>query len=286
MTLLWLLLFPLSAQAAPLKVVASFSILGDMTREIAGDQAEITTLVAPESDAHAFEPTPASVKTLAQANLFIVNGLGFESWAERSSKAAGYKGVTVIASKGIAPQQFEEDGTQITDLHAWQNLANGKIYAANIRDALIAADPAHATHYKHNAERYIAEMEALDRWVKQQFAAIPKEHRRVITTHDAFGYFGKAYGVEFIAPLGLSTDSQPSAATMAQLIDQIRTNHVRALFIETISDPRLMQQLERDAKAHIGGELYSDALSKPDGPAPTYLAMFKHNVTALVKGMK
>ena len=273
-----LLLFPLSAQAAPLKVVASFSILGDMTQRVAGDKAEVITLVGPGSDAHAFEPTPSSVKTVAHADLFIINGLGFEPWAERLSQAAGYKGITVVASKNIIPLA--------NDPHAWQNIANGKTYAANIRDALIAADGAHAAEYTQNAARYIAEMETLDRWVKQQFSAVPPQKRRVITTHDAFGYFGKAYGVEFIAPLGLSTDSQPSAAVMAKLIDQIRAQQVHALFIENISDPRLMQQLERDAKAHIGGELYSDALSDANGPAPTYLAMFKHNVTQLVAGMK
>ncbi|MDE3061142.1 MAG: metal ABC transporter substrate-binding protein [Pseudomonadota bacterium] len=282
--LLAALLFTLSpaAHAAPLKVVASFSILGDMTREIAGKDIALTTLVGPDSDAHVYEPSPADAKAIAGARLVIINGLGFEGWMVRLISSSGYGGPVIVASKGIAT--LETSGSQ-PDPHAWQDLANGKIYAANIRDALVQADPAHAAEYRSRAAQYIRRIDALDAWARQQIANIPAPQRLIISSHDAFQYFARAYGITFIAPLGIDTESDVSAAAMGDLVDQIRSRHIRAIFLENITDPRLIRQLQSDTRVAIGGTLYSDALSDDAGPAPTYLAMFRHNVTALMKAM-
>ena len=277
--LLTLTTFALPAQAAEkLHVVASFSILGDMTREVAGDAIDLKTLVGPNGDTHEYEPTPTDAKTLAHADLTLINGLGLEGWMDRLISASGTKAKMVIATAGIA--------TLPNDPHAWQNVTNGKIYVANIRDALAAADPAHASQYKANAGAYIQKLDALDNWVKAQIATVPENKRKVISTHDAFRYFAKAYGVDFIAPLGISTDAQASAGDLAKLIRQIREEKITALFFENMTDSRLIKQLETDAHAHIGGTLYSDALSPPGGPAPNYIAMFRHNVPELVETMQ
>ncbi len=282
--LLFLFALPFSAHAEKLKVVASFSILGDMTRQVAGGNADIKTLVGPNGDAHVYEPTPADAVALQNADLVIINGLGFEGWLGRLVSASGYKGPIVTATTGIPPLAFSGEGlTQ--DPHAWQSVANAKIYVANIRDALIKADRMHASDYKANADRYLAQLDALDAWVKSEIAKIPVGKRKVITSHDAFHYFARDYGIECIAPLGINTDSDVSAQRIAGLIDQIRSQSVKAVFMENITDARLAQQLVTDGGAYFGGTLYSDALSESSGPAATYIAMFRHNVTQLVSGM-
>jgi len=283
--LIFLLLLPVNAFATPLKVVASFSILGDMVHQVGGNDIDLKTLVGPNGDAHVYEPTPADAKALAAADLVIINGLSFEGWLGRLIVSSGYTGSIVSASDGVKPLEFSGAG-MAQDPHAWQNIANAKIYVMNIRDALIKADGAHAAHYKTHAEKYLQELDTLDAWVKAQIASVPNNKREVITSHDAFQYFGKAYGVRFIAPQGISTESEASAADIARLIDQIRTQKIQAMFMENISDPRLIKQLETDAGAYVGGTLYSDALSPPDGPASDYIAMFRHNVTQLAAGMR
>ena len=271
------------------KAVASFSILGDMVRQVGGDRVEVTTLVGPDGDAHVFSPTPADAKTLAAAQLFFVNGLGFEGWMERLEKSSGFKGKTVVASAGVKPRTMveEEGGTPetITDPHAWQNLANGKLYVANIRDGLIAADPAGKASYEANAAKYLGEIMQEDDAVRAALAKLPAERRKIITSHDAFGYFGAAYGLEIVAPEGVSTESEASAQDVAKIIRQIKAEHIPAVFIENITDHRLLDQIARETGAKIGGTLYSDALSPPDGPAPNYLDMFRHNVGALTAAL-
>lgn len=282
---IFILCVPALAQAEKLKVVASFSILGDMAHEVAGDDTDLKILVGPNSDAHAYEPTPGDARALSHADMVIVNGLGFEGgWLTRLIGASGYKGPLTVATKGIAPLMLKEN-PNTPDPHAWQSLANGKIYAANIRDALAAADPVHAKEYKARAARYIKRLDDIDRRIKKDISAVPKDRRKVIATHDAFGYFSKAYGVAFIAPLGLNTQSEASAADLARLIDQIRAQKVRAVFMENITDPRLIRQIQRDGGAVPGGTLYSDALSAPGGTAASYTALFENNAAALVKGM-
>jgi zinc/manganese transport system substrate-binding protein len=270
---------------ARLAIVASFSVLGDMVKQVAGERAEVRTLVGANGDAHSFEPSPNDAASLARADLVIINGLGLEKWMERLVTAAGYKGPIAVASAGVKPRSMSEEGETVTDPHAWQDLANGQIYVRNIARALAAADPAEADYFRSRAERYAAELAALDGWVRQEIAKVPAQKRRVITTHDAFGYFGAAYGVSFLAPEGLSTESEPSAGDLAKLIEQVREEKIRALFLENISSPQLMNTISRESGASLGGALFSDALSGPDGPAPTYVDMFKNNLPKLVAGM-
>ena len=270
--------------ADKIKAVASFSILGDMVREVGGDRVEVTTLVGPDGDAHVYEPTPADARNLATSNILFVNGLGFEGWMDRLEKSSDFQGLVVVASKGVTPRHMmeEEDGKQeITDPHAWQSLANGKIYAANIRDALIAADPAGKATYEANAKKFIDGMTAMEANVKAAVAKMPPERRKIITTHDAFGYFGSAYGMEFIAPEGVSTESEASAQDVAKIITQIKKEHIPAVFLENVTDSRLLDQIASETGAKIGGTLYSDALSAPDGPAGNYLDMFRNNIDTL-----
>lgn len=295
----------MSATAEPpetehLKVVTSFSILGDMTREVAGGLADVQTLVGPDGDGHSFEPGPADAKALADADVLILNGLGFEPWMIRLAAAAHSKAKYVTASYGINPRRmaqeekpadegYDEDGyprpVRNFDPHAWQNLQNGMIYVQNIADGLAAADPGNALTYQANAETYIRELKTLETWVKKEIARVPREKRKVITTHDAFGYLGDAYGIEFLAPVGIGNAAEPGAGSLAALVDQIRKEKIEALFIENMSDPRLMETIARETGAKPGGELYSDALSPASGPAPTYAGMFRHNVSVLVSAM-
>jgi zinc/manganese transport system substrate-binding protein len=271
--------------ADKLRLVASFSILGDMVSRIAGDHAEVLTLVGPDGDAHTFEPSPADAKEVASAKVVFVNGLGLDKWIESLAHSAEYQGPVITVSSGIKTRTMMEDNETITDPHAWQDLRNGAIYAANIAAALIAADPPNAADYGKNRDAYVAELAALDDGVRQQFASVPAAKRRVITSHDAFGYFGAAYGIEFLAPEGLSTEAEASAGDLSKLMTQIKSEGIKALFIENITDPRMMTMIANETGVELGGALFSDALSPPDGPAPTYIAMFKNNVPKLLEGM-
>ncbi len=269
--------------ADKLEVVTTFTILGDMVRNVGREHVALTTLVGPDADAHVYEPTPADARALAQADLVIVNGLGFEGWIDRLVKASGYEGLVIVASEGIAALKTEEDQL---DPHAWQDLTNGRLVVANIASALAAADPAHADDYRRHAEAYDRELAALDRDIRGRLDADPEGQRKVITSHDAFQYFGRAYGIDFHAPVGLSTESEPSAGEVAALIRQMQDEGIHALFVENITDPRLVEQLAREAGAVIGGRLYSDSLSDRTGPAPTYLDMFRHNAGEISKAFE
>jgi zinc/manganese transport system substrate-binding protein len=271
--------------ADKVKAVASFSILGDMVKHVGGDRVEVVTLVGPDGDAHVFNPTPADAKTLAAANLFFVNGLGFEGWIERLEKSSGFRGEVVVASKGVEPLTMREEEGHHYDPHAWQDLANGKIYVANVRDALIAADPDGKSTFKANAAEYLDAIDAEEATVKAALGALPEARRKIITSHDAFTYFGKAYGLEIVAPQGVSTESEASAQDVAKIVRQIKQENIPAVFIETITDHRLLDQIARETGAKIGGALYSDALSGTSGPAPTYLDMFRHNVGAITAAL-
>jgi len=281
-----LLLLPPPAWAGPVKVVATFSVLADMVRAVGGDDVAVTALVGPDGDAHVFEPTPADARALAAADLVVENGLGFEGWIGRLAKAADYKGPLVVATTGIVPRRMEEDGHDVTDPHAWQDLSLGRIYVANIAEGLAKADAGHAERYRANAAAYNRRLAELDAWVRAELAQVPEAKRRVITTHDAFGYFGHAYGVAFLAPEGVSTEAEVTGKALGALVGQIRHTGVKALFFENMTDPRLVEQLAREAGATVGGTLYVDALSPPGGPAPSYVDMFRHNVPALVAAMR
>jgi zinc/manganese transport system substrate-binding protein len=271
-----------------IKVVATFSILGDLVQNVGGDRVEIRTLVGPNGDTHVYSPTPADARTLGVAKLVFVNGLGLEGWMTRLISASGTKAPTVVLASGIKTRRMEDEhhpGRMVTDPHAWQSIANARIYVANIRDGLAKADPAGRSEYEANAKAYLAKLDTLEQEVKAAIAKIPRDHRKIITTHDAFGYFGATYGLEFISPEGVSTDSEPSAKDIAKIITQIRQQKIPAVFMENITDPRLMQQIAKETGAKIGGTLYSDALSEPSGPAGSYIDMMRNNVREFTKAL-
>jgi zinc/manganese transport system substrate-binding protein len=279
--------WPSSAGAVEkLPVVASFSILGDLVSIVGGDRVTVTTLVAADSDAHIFEPKPADVKRIAQAKLLVVNGLGFEPWAAKLAQSADYKGQTVVASQGIQPLSTTQDGKKSTDPHAWQNPRNVITYVRNIAAALSKLDPAGAVQFQGHSEAYVKELEALDTWATAQFAALPQAKRKVITSHDAFGYFAAQYQITFFAPQGMSTETEPSAKQVAHLIRQIKVEKIKAVFVENMTNPKLLAQLAKDAGVVPGPALYADALSSADKPAASYLQMMRHNITQLAAGMR
>ena len=284
---LWLIALALAISVAPLRaqdrlhVVTSFSILGDLARNVGGDRVSITTLVGPDSDVHVYTPAPADAKKVADAKLLLINGLGLEGWLPRLLQSSGSKAPIILATKGIAPLKLGSDA----DPHAWQSVANARIYVANIRDALVAAAPADAEVFRANTDAYLAKFDALDREVREGVAKIPQNRRKVISTHDAFGYFAAAYGIEFIAPEGVSTESEPSARDIAGIITQIKTSKIPAVFLENISDPRLIQRIAAETGAKIGGTLYSDSLTGENGDAPTYIELVRHNIKTLTSAL-
>ncbi|WP_338692075.1 metal ABC transporter substrate-binding protein [Bradyrhizobium sp. 26S5] len=267
--------------AERINVVASFSILADMVRNVGGNRVDVTALVGPDGDAHVYAPTPADAKRVGSARLLVVNGFGFEGWMPRLLQASGSKAPVVVATTGITPRQ--RGGHE--DPHAWQSVVNAKIYVGNIREALVAASPSDAATFKANAEAYLAKLDALDREVREAVAKIPQGRRKVISTHGAFGYFADTYGVAFIAPLGVSTDSEPSARDIAAIISQIRAEKIPAVFLENISDPRLIERIAAETGTRVGGTLYSDSLTGEKGQVPTYIDMVRHNIKALTSAL-
>ncbi|MGO4173045.1 metal ABC transporter substrate-binding protein [Bosea sp. TAF32] len=286
-----------NAQGTKLPVVASFSVLADFVKQVGGERVSVTSLVGPNGDAHVYSPTPADAKAIAAAKLVFINGLHLEGWLPRLIKSSGTKAPLVTATKGIKPIEAAEEGHEARgsgkgghdhghdDPHAWQSIANARVYVANIRDALGAADPAGKASYDANATAYLARLDVVEGEVKAAVARIPADRRRAITTHDAFGYFIKAYGIAFIAPQGVSTESEASAKDVASIIRQVKAQKVPAVFLENISNPRLIEQIARESGAKIGGTLYSDALSDASGPAGTYIDMMKHNISEIEKAL-
>ena len=285
-SLLQLSLFALPTLAqTKLPVVATFSILADFTRVVGGARIELTTLVGPQGDAHVYQPSPADAQKLNGAKLVITNGLFFEGWIERLAQASATRAQIIVASKGVAPRDSKGEHAGV-DPHAWQNIANAKIYVANIRDALSAADPAGQAEYERNASAYLAELDKVETEIRAAIASIPPERRRAVSTHDAFGYFWTAYGLTMLAPQGISTDSEPSAQSLAKLIRYIRAEKVPAVFLENVTDPRQIKRIAAETGAKIGGTLYSDALSAPGGPAATYVEMMRQNARILAEGLR
>lgn len=272
-----------AAQAVPAappttpRIVASFSLLADMARELAPAGVEVWALVGANADAHVYTPNPADARRLAQADVVVLNGLGFEGWIERMVKVSGFRGPLVVASRDIQPRQVGA----AADPHAWQDLGMARRYAATLSEAFAQRWPAQQPQIKQRHADYSARIDQLDAQVRGWLGAVPRAQRRVITSHDAFGYFGAAYGVDFFAAQGWNTHSEPSAAAVARLIRQIKRESVRAMFIENISDPRLLERIASEAGVRVGGTLYSDALSLPGGPASTYLKLMEHNARTL-----
>lgn len=277
---LLLIATPLHA-AERLNVVASFSILGDFVRNVGGDRVNVTTLVGPDSDVHVYTPAPSDAKRIADAKLVIVNGLGLEGWLPRLVQSAGSKAQVVTVSAGIVPLKLGS----AADPHAWQSVPNARIYVSDIANALAAADPDDAEFFRARAKAYLDTLEALDREVREAVAKIPLGRRKVISTHDAFGYFAAEYGVQFVAPLGVSTETEPSARDIAAIIGQIKTQKIPAVFLENISDDRLIRRIAAETGSKVGGTLISDGLTGENGLAPTYIDMVRHNIKALTSAL-
>lgn len=293
------------AQTAP-RVIASFSILGDMVRQVGGDRIQLHTIAGPNVDAHSFQPRPSDLEALRGAALVVRNGLGFDSWLDRMLRSGNWRGPVATTTDGIEPRSMPAHGhghghghggaerrqqhsvgpRRVPDPHAWQDLRHGIRYVRNIAAALAAADPANAAAHNAAAEAYVARLTELDAWVRAQIATVPEARRKVVTSHDAFSYFGAAYGVTFLAPQGISTEAEPSAADVGRLIRQIRAESITAVFLENMGNPATLERLAREAGVRVRGRLYADALSPPDGPAPSYEAMFRHNVGLLVPAMR
>ncbi|WP_409421394.1 metal ABC transporter substrate-binding protein [Pseudaeromonas sp. ZJS20] len=301
-----LLLLAAPAFAAPIPVTATFSILGDLVKQVGGEQVAVHSLVGPNGDAHVYQPSPQDVRTLSQSKLLVSNGLHFEGWLDRLSQASGFKGAEVVASQGIKARAMaeEEDGTEEhehehdgkeeaghhhhdgIDPHAWNDPENVIVYVNNIASGLSQLDPEHASQYQANAEAYVRQIKALDGEYRPRFAALSAQQRRAITSHDAFGYLAQAYDLSLLAPQGINTEAEASAADVGKLIRQIRQEHIKALFVENISDPRLIEQIARETGVQPGGSLYSDALSPADGEAPDTLSLLRHNLSTLLKAME
>ena len=303
-----------------LKVIATFSILGDIVANVGGDRVEVTTLVGPDGDAHVFQPSPADAEAVASAEVIVANGLGFEGWMDRLVEASGTKATLITAAESVTPIAFgeEEHGHEEGhdhdhdhaegeahdhdhakeeaghdhghdhgefDPHAWQSVTNVALYVGAIERGLAAADPEGAETYKANAAAYLAELDALDAEIRAAVAVLPEDRRTIVTSHDAFGYFAADYGLTFVAPQGVSTEAEASAQDVAALISQIKEAGIAAVFVENIADRRLLDQIASETGAKIGGTLYSDALSGPEGPAATYLTMMRHNLGALTQAL-
>lgn len=275
-----------AALAKNLNVVTSFTVLADMAKQVGGEHVTVKSLVGPDGDPHSFEPSPQDSVALSKADVVIVSGLGMEGWMDRLVSASGYKGKVIVASEGISMRKMIDDGKQITDPHAWNSAENGAIYAQNITRALVAADPEDAAAISDSGSEYVTRLKLLDSWAKTRFEAIPKSKRKVLTSHDAFGYFGQEYGVTFLAPVGFSTEAEANASDVAGLIKQLKNQQIKTYFIENQTDPRLVKQIAAASGAQPGGELYPEALSAASGPASTYEMAFKHNVDAIANSMK
>ncbi len=271
---------PAAAQEK-IQIVASFSILGDMVENVAGDLAEVDVIVGPDADAHVYAPTVADARAVVAADLIFVNGLGFETWSADLIETSGADAAVIVATEGVDPLLVDGE----IDPHAWNSLPNGVIYVENIAEALAAHDPANAEAYRANAEAYAAELTALHEDALARVAALPEDRRVVVTAHDAFGYLADAYGLDFLAPVGIDTEAEPSARDLAVLIDQINEAGAAALFVENVTSPALVQQISEETGIAIGGRIYSDALSERGGPATSYLAMFEHNLDAILTAL-
>ena len=265
------------SSGAKVNVVASFSILGDMVSEVAGDKAQVTTIVGPDADAHLYQPNTGDAVAVTEADLVIINGMGFETWSAELIKTSGTKAAIAVATDTIAPLLVEGE----VDPHAWNSLTNGMIYVNNIEAALSAASPDDAAYFKANADAYRAQMMALHDRALADIAALPEDKRIVVTAHDAFGYLADAYGLTFLAPQGIDTEAEPSAKELADLISFLNEQGAGALFVENIANADLIKQISRETGIKIGGRIYSDALSVKGSPATSYLAMFAHNLDLL-----
>jgi zinc/manganese transport system substrate-binding protein len=265
-----------------IKIVASFSILGDMVEQVVGDLADVTTIVGPDADAHVYQPSVADARAVADADIIFLNGLGFETWSDTLIAESGTNASVHVATVGV--QIITIDGS--TDPHAWNSLSNGVIYVNNIAATLSEKMPTKADKIEANRAAYVDQLQALDIATKATLANLPANKRTVVTAHDAFGYLADAYDMTFLAAVGIDAEAEPSAQQLAILIDQLKVDGAASLFVENITSPALVQQIADETGLTIGGQLFSDALSERGGPATSYLAMFEHNLDTLLTALQ
>jgi len=267
-----------------LKVAVTFSVLKNLVEEIGGDAVEASSIVPVNGDPHTYQPTPNDAKLIAHADLVVVNGLGFEGWIDRLISASGYSGVIVNASRGVSYRLISNPPSQ-PDPHAWHDVRNAIIYVSNICNALCNLDPSRSKYFRQREHRFSQELTELHQSIRDSFLPLPESSRQVVTTHDAFWYFGEAYGIKFLSPVGVSTDIEPSAAQIAKLIETIKSTNIRAVFLENITSQKMIQQVSDETGIAIKGTLFADSLSSPDGPAPTYIRMMVHNAGQILAGL-
>lgn len=268
-----------TADASKIKVIASFSILGDLVNQVGGDHVEVKTLVGPDQDVHVYEPSPEDAKNLTLAQIVFINGLNFESWLTRLMKSAVYKRPVVTATKGIIPRVPSKCCHHTEpDPHGWHNVQHAKVYVHNIKKGLQKIDPKHASYYEKRAKAYLKKLDDLEVWIRKTLKTKKNVKHEVITAHAAFGYLEDAYGISFLSPIGVSTDAEPSTRDMMRLIDYIKKHNIKIVFLENLSNKKLIEQIQNETGAAIGGVLYSDGLSHPNGPAADYISMMRHNV--------
>lgn len=284
-----------TASPGPKRVVTSFTILGDLAQQIGEGRVIVRPLAGPDRDLHGFEPRPSDLQAVGQADVMVINGLGLEGWAERVVKTAGFRGKAVVASKGVkvlrtghkhGAGHAHSHAHGSFDPHAWQDVANAKLYATNIRDGLVAADPAQRAAYETATIRLLDRLDMLDREIRDLLAPIPRTQRRAVTSHEAFAYFADAYDIDMLAVSGTWRDSEPSARELAALAAQVKTQRIRALFLENGGGSAAIQALSRETGVRIGGRLYADALSAPDGEAASYIDMMRHNARAIAAALR
>jgi zinc/manganese transport system substrate-binding protein len=274
-----------AAASDRVKVVASFSILGDLVKNIGGSHVDVVDIVGPNGDPHVFDPSPKDASLIADARIVVVNGLGLEGWLNRLVDVSNKKAPVIVATEGIKPRTIVVDRSK-DDPHAWQSVPNVEIYASNIRDALIKADPGNKSDYDANYAAYLARLVELDQEIRSTIAAIPPDRRSVLTTHNAFGYFSDAYGIAFAGLQGVSTDAEPSARDVAMIIRQIKEKKIAALFLENIVNPAQLKRIAEETGVKTGGTLYSDALTEASGAAPTYIDLMRHNIQTIGAALK
>ena len=261
-----------------IRVVTSFSILEDLVKELGGEHVNVVNLVGRNSDAHMYQPKPSDGVAIAQADLVVFNGLEFEGWISRLIKNSGYKNRQLVASEGV---DVIENGEEI-DPHAWQSFHNIRVYIQNITRTLTMLRPEHASKFEQRQKLYLQTLDAVEKDITDQLSKIPNNNRDVVTSHDAFGYLGREFNIQFLSPVGVSIDVEASAEDVAAVIDQIRQQQAAALFVENINNPRLLQRIADETGVGVGGRLYSDALSEEGGPASTYINMMRHNIESLI----
>ncbi|WP_100152618.1 metal ABC transporter substrate-binding protein [Snodgrassella alvi] len=274
-------------QAAPLPVITSFSILGDVTRQIGGERVQVRSLIGNDQDAHMYQLVSKDLRDMRSARLILLNGLGLEPLSlQRAAQQSRVPLATV--TQGIQPLMMADDGHhhhQQTDPHIWNDPVLMQTYARNVAGALIKVDPQGKAYYQQRLAAYQRQLAELNNWATKIFNAVPADKRKVLTGHDAFAYMAKRYSIQFIAPQGVSTEAEPSARQVAAIISQIRRENIKAIFIENIKNPKMVQRIASETQTKISGRLYSDALSN-GAPAATYIDMFRFNVNALAAAMK